>query len=59
MRNQMTYLENRCDQLKKDCWDAQRMKGELAEKKLNEKIFDLNNELDKKQKIINEKVREA
>jgi len=55
----MTYLENRCDQLKKDCWDAQRMKGELAEKKLNEKIFDLNNELDKKQKIINEKVREA
>lgn len=48
MRNQMNYLETRCEKLKNDYHEAIKTKGEQIEKKLNEKILELNNEVDKK-----------
>ena len=50
MRKQMNYLESRCEDLKKDYNDLKGTKEEQIERKLQDKILSLNNEVDKKMK---------
>ena len=58
MRNQITYLENRCDQLKRDLNDVTKSSKEQIERKLIDRNQELNKEVDLRKKEKDEQTRE-